>query len=177
MRGCARATRCSQITLGSTCHYYFTGSQRDHLDDCASDELSMGLRRKRLCTKCHIVPDLHGILADLFVGAITLAWQKKRSHYSLAICRPSGCTAASCVVVVVVGVCNRSQTRTSKCTCLIFGVSLYLWKSTSTAMGNDKTRGNCKISFQMQHTVVKALTTNSKHDQKRREHQLLSFIA
>jgi len=27
-------------------------------------------------------------------------------------------------VVVVVGVCNRSQMRTSKCTCLIFGVSI-----------------------------------------------------
>jgi len=27
---------------------------------------------------------------------------------------------ASGVVVVVVGVCNRSQMRTSKCTCLIF---------------------------------------------------------
>ena len=37
----------------------------------------------------------------------------------LAICRPSGCTVASGVivvgvVVVVVGVCNRSQMRTSK---------------------------------------------------------------
>ena len=44
----------------------------------------------------------------------------------LAICRPSGCTVASGVVgvVVVVGVCNRSQMRTSKCTCLIFGVSI-----------------------------------------------------
>jgi len=44
----------------------------------------------------------------------------------LAICRPSGCTVASGVVVVgvVVGVCNRSQMRTSKCTCLIFGVRL-----------------------------------------------------
>jgi len=29
-------------------------------------------------------------------------------------------------VVVVVGVCNHSQIRTSKCTCLIFGVSIYL---------------------------------------------------
>jgi len=29
-------------------------------------------------------------------------------------------------VVVVVGVCNRSQRRTSKCTCLIFGVSIGL---------------------------------------------------
>jgi len=37
----------------------------------------------------------------------------------LAICRPSGCTVVSCVIVVVVvviGVCNRSQMRTSKCT-------------------------------------------------------------
>jgi len=31
---------------------------------------------------------------------------------------------ASGVVVVVVGVCNRSQMRTSKFTCLIFGVSI-----------------------------------------------------
>jgi len=30
------------------------------------------------------------------------------------------------VVVVVVVVCNRSQMRTSKCTCLIFGVSIGL---------------------------------------------------
>ena len=47
----------------------------------------------------------------------------------LAICRPSGCTVASgivSVVVVVVSVCNRSQMRTSKCTCLIFGVSIDL---------------------------------------------------
>jgi len=34
----------------------------------------------------------------------------------LAICRPSGCTVVSSVFVVV-GVCNRSQMRTSKCTC------------------------------------------------------------
>jgi len=48
----------------------------------------------------------------------------------LATCRPSGCTVASgvvgVVVVVVVGVCNCSQMRTSKCTCLIFGVSIGL---------------------------------------------------
>jgi len=42
----------------------------------------------------------------------------------LAICRPSGCTVVSGVVVVV-GVCNRSQI-TSKFTCLIFGVSIGL---------------------------------------------------
>ena len=42
---------------------------------------------------------------------------------SLAICCPSGCTVASGVVV---GVCNRSQMRTSKCTCLVFGVSIGL---------------------------------------------------
>ena len=48
-------------------------------------------------------------------------------EFLLAICRPSGCTVAcgvvGVVVVVVVGVCNRSQMRTSKYTCLIFGVS------------------------------------------------------
>jgi len=45
-----------------------------------------------------------------------------------AICRPSGCTVASGVVIVgvIVGVCNRSQMRTSKCTRLIFGVSIGL---------------------------------------------------
>ena len=46
----------------------------------------------------------------------------------LAICRPSGCTVAvaSGVVGVVVSVYNRSQMRTSKCTYLIFGVSIDL---------------------------------------------------
>ena len=45
-------------------------------------------------------------------------------HYPLlAICRLSGCTVVSGVVVVI-GVCNRSQMRISKCTCLIFGVSI-----------------------------------------------------
>jgi len=46
----------------------------------------------------------------------------------LSICRPSGCRPTSGVVVVVVGggVCNRSQMRTSKCTRLIFGVSIGL---------------------------------------------------
>jgi len=45
----------------------------------------------------------------------------------MSICRPSGCTVVSgVVVVVVVSVCNRSQMRTSKCTCLIFGVSIVL---------------------------------------------------
>jgi len=46
----------------------------------------------------------------------------------LAIVCPSGCTVASSVVVVVVvvGVCNRCQMRTSKCTCLIFDVSIGL---------------------------------------------------
>jgi len=48
------------------------------------------------------------------------------SAFCLVICRPSGCTVASGVVVIVVGVCNRSQMRTSKCTCLIFGVSIGL---------------------------------------------------
>jgi len=45
------------------------------------------------------------------------------------MCRPSGCTVASgvvVVVVVVVGVCNRSQMKTSKRTCVIFAVSVGL---------------------------------------------------
>ena len=43
------------------------------------------------------------------------------------ICHPSGCTVPSGVVVVGGGgVCNRSQMRTSKCTCLIFGMSIVL---------------------------------------------------
>ena len=41
-----------------------------------------------------------------------------------AICRPSGCTVVSGVVVV--GLCNRSQVRTTKYTCLIFGVNIDL---------------------------------------------------
>jgi len=51
----------------------------------------------------------------------------------LAICLPSGSTVTSVVVVVVVvvviivvSICNRSQMRTSKCTCLICGVSIGL---------------------------------------------------
>jgi len=57
----------------------------------------------------------------------------------LAICRPSGCTVASGVVVV--GVCNRSQMRTGKCTCLIFGVSVGLdhgWKCTEGIFDRSK---------------------------------------
>jgi len=46
------------------------------------------------------------------------------SSRSLAICHASGCTVAPGVIVV--SVCNCSQTRTSKCTCLIFGVSIGL---------------------------------------------------
>jgi len=41
----------------------------------------------------------------------------------LVICCLSGCTVVSGVVVYV---CNRSQMRTSKYTCLIFGVSIGL---------------------------------------------------
>jgi len=44
----------------------------------------------------------------------------------LAICRPNDHTVASGVVGVVVGVCNCSQMRTSKSTCLIFGESIGL---------------------------------------------------
>jgi len=62
-----------------------------------------------------------GICTITFTDEQTL----KRENF-LAICRPSGCTVMSGDVVVVVGDCNRSQMRTSKCTCLIFGVSIGL---------------------------------------------------
>jgi len=51
----------------------------------------------------------------------------------LVICCPIDRTVASGVVgfvvvvgivVVIIGICNRSQMRTSKCTCLIFGVRI-----------------------------------------------------
>jgi len=42
----------------------------------------------------------------------------------LSICRPSGCTVVSGVVFV--GVCNCSQMRTSKFTCIGFGVNIGL---------------------------------------------------
>jgi len=55
------------------------------------------------------------------------------SSVQSSICHPSDCTVVSGIVVVVVvvvivgaDVCNRSQMRTSKCTCLIFGVSIGL---------------------------------------------------
>ena len=38
----------------------------------------------------------------------------------------SGVVVVGVVVVVIVGVCNRSLMSTSKCTCLIFGVSIGL---------------------------------------------------
>jgi len=46
----------------------------------------------------------------------------------LAICRLGGTVASGVVFVVVVGGgdCNRSQVRTSKYTCLIFGLSIGL---------------------------------------------------
>jgi len=67
-------------------------------------------------------------------GLTTLSAQKRPyacEGYLLAICHPSDYTVVFGVVivgisVVVIGVCNRSQMRTSKCTCLIFGVSIDL---------------------------------------------------
>ena len=57
-------------------------------------------------------------------------WSEKFEMYVknfslFAICRPSDCTVVSGVVVVV-GVCNCFQMRTSNYACLIFGVSIGL---------------------------------------------------
>ena len=69
-------------------------------------------------------------LLKLFSTSSYSLYGDRKSRYqsllaSLAICRPSGCTEVSGVVVVV-GVCNCSRMRTSKCTCLIFGVNVGL---------------------------------------------------
>jgi len=67
------------------------------------------------------------------MGLTTSLYQHPLTLGLLAICLDyiaySDRTVASGVVVIVVvvgGVCNRSQMRTSKCTCLIFGVSIDL---------------------------------------------------
>jgi len=75
------------------------------------------------------------------------------AHYfegqlSLSIRRPSGCTVASSVAGIVV-VCNCSQMRTSKCTCLIFGVSIGLdpcQKRTKGIFDGSKFKVTCNIS-------------------------------
>jgi len=62
---------------------------------------------------------------------------------SFAIYHPSGCTVASGVVV---GICNRSQMKTSKCTCLIFGKSIGLdpgWKCTKGIFDGSKFKVTC----------------------------------
>jgi len=73
----------------------------------------------------------------------------------LAICCPNGCTVASgdvvvnVSVVVVVGICNHSQMRTSKCTCLIFGISVGLdpgYKQTKGIFDRSKFKVICDIS-------------------------------
>jgi len=61
------------------------------------------------------------------VGEALALWATGYKLALLAICRPTDRTVASgvvgvVVVVVVVGICNRSQMRTSKCTYSIFGV-------------------------------------------------------
>ena len=85
----------------------------------------------------------------------------------LAICRPSGCTVASGVVgigvVVVVGVRNISQMRTSKCTCLIFGVSIG-YKRTKGIFDRSKFNVTRDISptisgWLLVETVAKSQTT------------------
>jgi len=71
-----------------------------------------------------------GMISGALPRSICLSWDVCYISccWSLAICRPSDCTVVFgiVVIVVVVGVCNRSQMRTSICTCLIFGVSIGL---------------------------------------------------
>ena len=69
----------------------------------------------------------HGSVAFQMKVTERLINAKNCPKILLAICRPAVVSGVVVVVVVVgVGVCNRSQMRTSKCTCLIFGVSIGL---------------------------------------------------
>jgi len=87
------------------------------------------------------MPAAHSVFKGKIQKACLPANRSSRQYSrSLAICRPSGCTVVSgfvvvvvvivvvvvVVVVVVFGVCNCSQMRTGKCSCLIFGVRIGL---------------------------------------------------
>ena len=48
---------------------------------------------------------------------------------------PSGCTVVSGIVGFIISICNRSQMRTSKCACLIFGVSIGLDRGQKSTKG------------------------------------------
>jgi len=74
-----------------------------------------------------VISEITGPNFTKFLGMV-VPWKGFHKR-SLAICRPGGCTLVSdvvVVVVVVVGVCNRSQMRTNKCICLNFGVIIGL---------------------------------------------------
>jgi len=63
-----------------------------------------------------------------FCSVIKTEGTRCELHTGFAICHYSYWQYVTLVVsgIVVVGVCNRCQMRTSKCTCLIFGVSIGL---------------------------------------------------
>jgi len=69
----------------------------------------------------HCRQQRHGITGHSHRHAVLFTIKRWPRHARLAI----GCIVVSGVIVVV-GACNHSQRRTSKCTCLIFGVSIDL---------------------------------------------------
>jgi len=76
---------------------------------------------------CHPTISKHKKKLKQVPTVMVLTTSNAVAHKSLAICRPSGCTVASGIVgIIVVGICNCSLMRTSKCTCLVFGVSTNL---------------------------------------------------
>jgi len=118
--------------------------------------LPITVRRRCYCvsseitTQCSVRPSVQSMFyhgANLMFLSVHLLTGVFFS-LQLAICRPSGCTAVSGFVVVVVGVCNRSQMRPSKCTCLIFGVSIGLEWLETHKMNFDRSefKVTCDIS-------------------------------
>ena len=84
-------------------------------------------RERMLFCFCLYADQLTIFSGETVIYAILFLWNAKLNiHWTLlAICLPGDCTVVSgVVVVIVVGVCNHSQMRTS--TCLIFGVSIGL---------------------------------------------------
>ena len=67
------------------------------------------------------------------------------------------------VVVVVVGVCNRSQMRTIKCTCLIFGMSIVLDPSRTGIFDRSKFKVTCDISPTISEWLLVLLVSEKKY--------------
>jgi len=121
------------------------------------------------------VLNLSTYLADVLRFTVATDWS--------SICRPSAYTCrptvasgvVGVVVVVVIDVCNCSQMRTSKCTCLIFGMSIGLdpgYKCTKGIFDRSK----FKVTRDMSPTISGWLLVGCCYDKLETLWQLCSFF-